>query len=317
MRYTQTGMSKLLLYLDQSFVSGMAKGRPPHMRKLYDVLAPLVDDDTVVCPRSVVHDQETDLDDRISDAVHRIIRELAGGVSFRTYEEVLGGQLDRACLRYLGLPGEDEGAWEHAFDVDPRAGLRRPRVDVRIKSPEEWAEGTRAMKDRVLSVRTNQSSVHGTRVTTHRWRGTLDDLVEPQFGGIIQCNFNSQSELAMRLALTIVTLTPEAKRRENPDLLAEFLDSAQLRAIPIFNIWANLEAGFLYHEANRVPRASDVFDQMALSLVLPYVDIATMDQSMKGMAQRLNLDQQYGAEIYSPTEADVRALISRLQSLDR
>ena len=65
-------MKKQLIYLDQSFVSTMAKQlagqvRSGHsasgqlMGQLHSLLDRLVAANKVLCPRSAVHDQETDL----------------------------------------------------------------------------------------------------------------------------------------------------------------------------------------------------------------------------------------------------------------
>ena len=69
-------MKKLLVYLDQSYVSSMANQatgvtRPEHaaagrtMGRLLDTLRTLVDQDKILCPSSAVHDQELGFDDRL------------------------------------------------------------------------------------------------------------------------------------------------------------------------------------------------------------------------------------------------------------
>src|SRR5258708_38811482 len=90
-------MKKLLIYLDQHFVSDMAKQlggavkeqhaeRGLAVGRLYGLLSQLVDEDKIVCPRSIVHDQETGFDSRLTGVIHRVLHELAGDTSSRVYQ---------------------------------------------------------------------------------------------------------------------------------------------------------------------------------------------------------------------------------------
>jgi hypothetical protein len=90
------------------------------MGDLNTTLARLVDKDEVLCPKSAVHDQETDLfrnaDVALSDRIHDVLTELSDGQSFQTYGYIEFGQTVRALRSYLGLSTDPEdGRWQHAF----------------------------------------------------------------------------------------------------------------------------------------------------------------------------------------------------------
>jgi hypothetical protein len=316
---------KLLIYLDQSLVSTMAKQREGQVRPqnaeagaiagtLFRLLWRLVDADRVVCPRSTVHDQETDLDSRISDAVYRVIYELSGDAEFITYTEIAYGQVERALRRYVGVPTDNEGDWRHAFTRNPHRPLRRPRLYSRLQAPGEWIEEDRAVRERVRAFRQDRA---GERNRSRR--GTFAEYRAAEFAGVVRWNFSTppagaMPEHGLRLAFAHAELVGSMDEAAAQSY-AGFFASPKFRGVPFYDILCSLNAGFSYYQPTRRPRASDLFDFMALAQAMPYVDIVTTDQQMKAMAVQLGLDKRYGVVVYSSAMEDVRALTDRLSQL--
>ena len=158
-------MRKQLIYLDQSYLSGMTKEaagltRPEHaslgqaMGGLLHVLRVLVSQNKVLCPESTVHQQEIGFDDRLEDATYRLLKELSDGVPFLTYRDIEFGQSVRALHRYLGVECDPEdGRWQHAFYRNPHKPIEYPRVYIRIPLPPEFAAEDRRRKALIQDTR--------------------------------------------------------------------------------------------------------------------------------------------------------------------
>jgi hypothetical protein len=128
------------------------------MDALYQLLSRLVEENKVLCPRSAVHDQETDLfrdaNPEVARRIHRIARELSDGRGFHTYAAIEFEQTRRALRRYLAKDAEPEdGRWQHAFDSDPHAEVEVPRVYVQPPWPDAFVEEDRVRKTRMHAFR--------------------------------------------------------------------------------------------------------------------------------------------------------------------
>jgi hypothetical protein len=350
-------MPKLLVYLDQSYVSTMAKHGASAVRRdqaalgkavgdLYDLLSRLVDADKVLCPMSAVHGQETELDDRVSDAVYEILYELADGRSFHPYPIIEFGQTRRALRRYLSRPAEEEGAWQHAFNEHPHEPVRRPRMHVRIPLPKAFSEDDRRRKALMQTFREQQIALRAgspPRSFADERRGQLggvariryfDALREflvrynavlegdasaprPAAGGWDQATIDYFDWTTPPPALRLIQDYAEITGKSPLECVADdeywqFFASPAFDAVPYYDVFCSVEAGFLVHQRDRKPRGSDPYDFAALGSVLPYVDIVTTDAAMKRMLKQLGLDFRYGVEVYSPQQPDVEALAARL-----
>ena len=152
-------MKKLLVYLDQSYLSTMVKEdlslTPSHndalgkaMKELLRLLMKLVDQDKVICPRSPTHEDETGQDNRLEVRIYHILNELSDRVSFHVTPSIGHRQTTRALRRYLGIPTDPEdGRWEHAFASDPHQPIDRPRIYVHVSRPEAFARDLRRRKN--------------------------------------------------------------------------------------------------------------------------------------------------------------------------
>jgi hypothetical protein len=325
--------------------------RPNHvqlgdaMGLLHAELRRLVEEDKVVCPRSTVHDQETDFDSRLADATHAVIRELSGDTGFLIYRTIEDGQTSRALRRYLGLPADAEGKWQQAFDSNPQHPLTRPRLWVRIPVPEAFIKDDRSRKARIhdfhvqqASLRVGQPTLNFVEARARQLAGVVDQVYRKAVIEFLQryrewlqgnsphlSNSSTDAEVVdflnalgppsgYRLLCEYAALTGQA--HISPDeRYWGFFESRDFDSIFFYDIFCSLEAGLVVYEPARKPKPSDAYDFAALASVLPYVDIVTTDSAMKNMLVKLGLHKRYSVEVYSSRLADVSALHERLMHL--
>src|SRR5712692_3908316 len=99
-------MPKSIIYLDQNFVSNMAKAKflgdaslassLQDYAVLYDRLKKLVDGVRVICPESLFHRLET-IDPKLAKAAQRAVANLSYGLCFRSPMEMARLQAYRAA----------------------------------------------------------------------------------------------------------------------------------------------------------------------------------------------------------------------------
>jgi len=354
-------MKKQLIYLDQSYVSTMAKQLAGQVRpgqaelgktlgELHSLLARLVAKNKVLCPRSSVHDQETDLfrqaNDVLSERIHDVITELSDGKKFLSYGDIELQQAIRALGRYLDLQVEPEdGRWQHAFYDNPHLAIRSPRIYVRMPWADAFAEDDQKRKDRIQDFR---ASLQETRAANPL---PFKDVLEGQFLGVAKHRYGLPIQQYLRTLLAVETgagarLLEDASDLDALDYLNmvtpplamrlvqayarftntnspvgderfwRFFSSPEFRSVPYYNIFCSMEAGFISYKPERKPRPSDPYDFAALASVLPYVDVMTTDSAINDMVVQLGLDVRYGVEVFSARKADVEALLKRLSGLD-
>lgn len=125
--------SHTIVYLDQNYLSNMAKARLGFpMNKLdaefwQSLLADLeaaVSADNIACPESQFQRKEARLDSRVGQAVGRIINELSWGLGFNPWQVILRLQIEDAAFRFLGKTPPRIQKWSVPFNSDPRAPVK-------------------------------------------------------------------------------------------------------------------------------------------------------------------------------------------------
>ena len=129
--------SHTIVYLDQNYLSNMAKARLRRNKdesrfwlSLFDDLRVAVLTDKIACPESQFQRKEARLDGRIEETVGRIIDELSWGLEFNPYEAILRAQIEHAAYRFLGKSPPPMEAWSTAFKSDPRAPVESRMEDM-------------------------------------------------------------------------------------------------------------------------------------------------------------------------------------------
>lgn len=328
--------------------SDAAYGRT--MGCLLSLLRDAVDRDLILCPSSLVQSQEIGLDSRLENKIWNILQELSDSMSFYSYREIEFAQAVRALHHYLGRAAEPEdGRWQHAFPKNPHRQIERPRVYVHIPWRSEFAEDDRSRKERIQAFRRDQLDQLDRNSLT-----TYSECQRRQLLGVVQYVYVDPLKEYLRRIIGMITgsvtvpslneassfrdlieylefITPPYAFnlfREYCDVTGfdnsipderywRFFESPNFAAIPYYDIFCSMEAGFVFYRPGRKPKASDPYDLAALSSVLPYVDIVTTDRTMKDMVIQLGLDTKYGAEVFSASQPDVEVLIQRLTEITK
>ncbi len=129
-------MPKVILYLDQNFVSNMAKARAGIIKDdawlhLYNLLDDLVHNkQRVICPESFLHESESSLSKDLSPLINEVVIHLSWGLKLIPWQDALQNQVYRAMGRFLGKK-EDPPHWSQAFTHDPHEPTSRRSSGLR------------------------------------------------------------------------------------------------------------------------------------------------------------------------------------------
>ena len=143
-------MQKEILYLDQNFVSNLAKveyspgwkhSSGAYYAGLLALLRPNIHNNRLACPTSYFHREESEQSDRVRGIVWQLVDELSRGLSFNLSTVVHFNQIAAAALKYGGHPPTSLPEWSMAFNQDPQKQLTsrllppRPLVWIGIVCP--------------------------------------------------------------------------------------------------------------------------------------------------------------------------------------
>jgi hypothetical protein len=286
---------KLLVYLDQNFLSDFAKTDTstkvrPEFVKIYELLRQGVVDEKLVVPGSVLHDIEsslaTHLKDRIVSCQHRL-----GKVRLYRPDEVRDKQIFAVLDSFMGHPAEDPLRPRAAFIDDPEQRLARYGISV----------------DAHLETR-------NFRHSRHRTAADLDALRERVFqAGVtyeqqLKTEQKAQRECFLETFCSICGPVSEEKMQE----LAAFAESSAFAGIPLLRIEAHLYASILTRKHDRTIKPSDATDIDALSAYAPYMDVVCTDAFMAD--QMIQIAKEYGIRLFHGKTASLRELTMFLES---
>ena len=311
-------MPKLFIYLDQNFVSNMAKakflGAPGLARRLqeysalYDRLKALVDNDKVICPESLFHELET-IEPNLAGAAQTVVTSLSYGLRFRCPMEIIRFQAYRAAREFLNLPPEGTPQWQDAFEDNPHEPVQNRTIPLGtgiILLTIPWQIDTSPPKpDKYM----NDRKAAGGKLT---W----DDLpmrIREQKDGLIQYIYGNQIQES---SLGEGSLLWETWRSLGaaPKRLADFLKSDQLRNCPFIDIHCTLTAA-MDCETSRQPREGDALDTLIMAVVLPYCDIVATSKDMVALLTQTGLAGRYPKRLYSAKPQEVQDFANRLAAL--
>src|SRR5438477_4537647 len=130
---------KLLVYLDQNFLSGMAKADThenvkPAFKEIYELLHRGFVDEQLVVPASVLHDIESSLATHLKDRI-ATYQGYLGQVGLRRPDEIWNRQVDAVLCRFSGRAAADPLDPDIAFLDDPDQQVQRHaiRVDAHLE----------------------------------------------------------------------------------------------------------------------------------------------------------------------------------------
>lgn len=311
-------MPKLIIYLDQNFVSNMAKakflgnpGRANMVQEysaLYDRLKILVDGDRVICPESLFHSLET-IEPNLARAVQTVVARLSYGNCFQPPMVIARFQAFRAAREFLNLPPEGTPQWEDAFDDDPHEPVENRTIDSgtgKVIPTIAWQIDTSPPRPKKYM---NDRKAAGGKLT----RADLPVRINQQKDGLIQYMSGNQID---QCSIGEAGLLWETWRSLNApeERLADFLKSDHLRNSPFIDIHCTLAAA-MDCEKGRQPRESDALDTLIMAVVLPYCDIVATSKDMVALLTQTGLGKRYPARLYSAKPGEVQDLVNWLAAL--
>lgn len=318
---------KTILYPDQNHVSCLTKGRiglkvypdvAAHYLDLYDALLDAIRQNTLVCPMSSFHIDESALDTRLEPKLHHTLAELSYGTEFLFWVDILQRQVIAALHRYFRAPPpESQTRWEAVFNRDPDEPYVRSSGPIRASRIGSLLEVQRAAK----LIHERWGNTPASRGFQAQKRAMAQELIWLVYRGPWQ-NLRNQnfgllaagSDKYLRLQVAVANLTGKNNEAFVDEHLDRFLESDELVGVPFVDIYSSLRAAMASDE-NRRPKGSDLQDVLIAATVLPYSGVFATDSYVKDLVQRLKLDKQYNVSVFGGRKVDVLALTALVRAL--
>ncbi|MGA2435523.1 MAG: hypothetical protein ABSG25_09580 [Bryobacteraceae bacterium] len=273
---------KLLVYLDQNFISNMAKADvkknvPPEFKEIYELLHQGFVDEKLLVARSLLHDIESSLATQWKDRIVTYQHYL-GQVRLYRPDEIQNTQTFAALDRFMGRIPEDPLRPEAAF-------LHHP--DQRV---ERFASSVDSHLER-----------HNFRQSRHRTAKELEQLRQRllrskvTYDQQLKVEQETQRNQFVQTYCSFCGPISEEKRKE----LTAFTESTDFTSIPLLRIEAHLFASILTRKPNRQIKRGDVTDIEALSAYAPYMDVVCTDAFMVEQLQTLDIDKEHQVAIFN------------------
>lgn len=286
---------KLLVYLDQNFISEMAKAPinervKPEFSEIYELLHKGFVEEKLVVPQSLMHDVETSMAAHYKERIVSYQNYL-GQVRLYRSEEVVNRQTDAALERFRGDSTVEVLKIRNAFlqDPDKRVEQMNITVDAHLETRDFRSGRART----------------GERLEALRKRRIQEGV---KFDAQLQIEYDDHrdfylEEMARNLSKSVTDL--------DKDLLA-FANSSQFKDVPAIDIAAQLNAAILTHLTREV-KDSDAADIDILSTYVPYMDVFCTDTFMAEQLRALKLDHKYGVDVFSAKTASLTKLKTLLE----
>jgi len=335
-----------ILYLDQNYLSNLAKARYNFIKEpeeaslwleLYDILKSAVAADKIVCPESYFHSTEAMYDSRLETPIKEVIGELSLGLKFHHWRTIMESQIEDAARLFLGKKLEQTEEWINIFQSNPQASVKSRMQDVsekevrvnHIRLPEEVIDDDRRRKNEFEAIGREvikkycEKPMEWSRLVLESKRGTINAYMGALATQSIVNQIRSDSLLEqmsgddnyVRLLWLFDRLIKIGIDPQNPDMIARFLESKELLNSPFIGIYSALWA--VIAECRRIQgrdiRSSDLYDVPILAMALPSCDIVATDKFMKEVnSNLLKFNDKYKTEIFSVSKEDLIALQKRV-----
>lgn len=285
---------KLLVYLDQNFLSDMSKADVddrvrPEFREIYTLLHQGFVDEKLVVPSSLLHDIESSLDTRLKDRI-ATYQHYLGQVRLFRPDEIRNRQSFAAFEHFLRGTTGDLLQPESAFLDHPDKRLER--FDISVDSHLER---------------------HNFRQHRHRGAEEFEKLRQRLLMGKV--TYEQQLKIEQETQRDQFAQNHDRfcgpaseKRREE---LKAFIEGSDFRNIPILRIEAHLYASLLTRKPKRQIKPSDRTDIEALSAYSPYMDVVCTDAFMAD--QLRDIAEEYGIKVFHGRTNSLRDLKAFLE----
>jgi hypothetical protein len=286
---------KLLVYLDQNFLSGMSRADTdekvrPEFKEVYELLHQGFVDEKLVVPSSLLHDIESSLATHLKDRIVTYQHYL-GQVRLYRPDEIRNAQTFEALDRFMGRTPEDPLRPEAAFLDHP--DQRVERFDISVESHLE---------------------TRNFRQSRHRAANELEELRQRllqrkvTYDQQLKVEQDAQRDQFLQTYSTYCGPVSEGKIKE----LTAFTQSVHFTNIPLLRIEAHLLTSILTRKPNRQIKPSDATDIDALSAYAPYMDVVCTDAFMA--EQFRDIAEEYLVTLFHAKTSSLREFKAFLEN---
>lgn len=280
---------KLIVYLDQNFISEMAKTDiketvNSQFKSVYELLHRGFLDEKIVVPRSFFHNIETSLVPRLKERI-TTYQGYLGQIDLNPKEDIYAFQVGQATKEFSGesIDSIDHHVVYHE-DPDRRTRMLGVNIDMHLERSDYKSERL---------------------ITAQHLDQLRKKIISENIGYNEQLKkeFNAQSEYFLKYK------PHTAKYYFNRDLkkIIKFANSRYFRRIPMVDIYSRMWTKLLNDFPNRTIKNSDATDVEIISTYLPYVDLLATDSFMTNLVKELRLDKKYQTIIFSSKKEGLKA----------
>lgn len=328
-----------IIYLDQNYLSNMAKariggikddGQAKFWQSLFDDLREAVLTDKIVCPEAEFHLTEARYDNRLWEPIIKIIKTLSGGLQLRPWRDIVEYQVKDAAIKFLkGMP-EIRDAWTEAFMSDPnrkyldrikdvetgklRLWIHVPLTDDDIQIERQRKTAFKEQARKMLEEHV-QKSVQWSELLFESKLGVVNGFM----GNLAQQSYlekmNGDYPLEDKLSaaakfLRIKELWDYIHQlgidTQDATVANKFVRSNELLDSPFIDIngsiWAAIRESYLQ---GRDPGEGDLYDVPILASAIPYSDIIATEKYMKELlVNKFQFNDKYNARVFSASKSD-------------
>lgn len=339
--------SHTIVYLDQNYLSNMAKARCGFIKdgdqakfwhSLFDDLKEAVLADKIACPELEFHRTEAGYARKLEIPIIETIDELSWGLQFRSWRCILESQIEDAARKFLSKQLKEREPWAIAFESDPQAPVEsrmqdilgtRGRIRVHIPLPDEVVEQDCQRKlefaheaQRLLK-EYSDSPLGWSELVLQSKRSFMDGFLGKTARQSIAQQAQEASSLSQQRALDrcneLVKLFNRLREigiNTDSSKVMDFMESEELLNIPFVDVNASIWAAIARTYQGGKLSKGDFYDVPILASALPYCDVVTTDKFMKEIIIKiLHFDEKYEAKIFLATKADRLAFQKFIQGL--
>ncbi|MCD4761937.1 hypothetical protein K8R32_03165 [bacterium] len=278
-------MKKLVIYLDQNFISDIAKYKSginknvkPELVEIFDIIKKGVREEKFIVPDSISIKTETAaaLEPRLVKEIRSHLKYL-GQVSLVHHWDIQDSQFESSLLEYLKKKPTKKQEWEPAFHDNPDKRMVNFTIDVNfphMKYESNRVESLQQARDKGIKYKSQYKEemkanreYYKKRLKTH-YRYYLH---------------NQSIDIS------------EAEK---------FIDSNNFSEIPNIDIFTRLWSKDL-SKKGRKGKESDFTDIDTISAYMPYCNIMTTDNYMATNLRELSLDKKYNCNVFTMKDNDL------------
>jgi hypothetical protein len=287
---------KIIVYLDQNFISDMAKADSnkrvkPEFKHIYELLHEGFLDEKLVVSASWFHEVETSLSGELKKRIVSYQNYL-GQVRLNFPEGVRREQIMAFASRFKGNTDIDPFAIDIAFNENPDKRTRM--LNIVVNSNLEYFDFRNKRLQTAKALESLHQIIIGSNIS-------YNEQFKTEMNDQRRCCLESNYDYLMHLF------------NGDEERMMEFIMSDMFDKIPFINIEAKLMAFLLTHFKNRAIKGSDPTDIDIISTYLPYIDVLATDKFIADRITELGIASDYNIDLFDARTNKLKLFINYLE----